>query len=449
MKSSRLLAAGSLFASLLLVQALGQGIVTAEQLYPGLDSILKQAVSQSPRMLNRALDLEIAENDRIAARAGLLPSVSGSYRYYESRERRADLADRLSVPKTYYDFSINQPLYHWGERSNNARVGQIREMIAKGNYQEGYRLFAQEVRSQYFRLIIGKIRAKRAAFYLEHATNQMKLGEQRLAQKVISEGQMFSLRIAAERAQIDAERAAFDHENEKTSFARLTGTPVLAPEAIPDEVPAIAGQDGAIQQTLQGFLAQGEVRSNEAINFRHAVDIERLNLANNKTRLLPKFNLVAGVSQDEQRYTALGSKYKVDSFYGGIAVNWTIFDGFSARSSVRSGLARLRQMESDQRMMNERIAQQAQTQARLAGFYARSASINGRLLESAEGNVVSKRQEFDRGVISQEDVNVAQIGLYDMQINTFSSRADYYNQVADFLGTVMADPVVANISAGK
>ena len=42
-------------------------IVTPERLFPQLDAILKQTVAQSPRMVNRALDLEMAEQDRIAA----------------------------------------------------------------------------------------------------------------------------------------------------------------------------------------------------------------------------------------------------------------------------------------------------------------------------------------------------------------------------------------------
>ena len=51
-------------------------LVLPEKLLPQLDAILKTAVQQSPRMLNRALDMEIAENNRIQARANLLPSAN-------------------------------------------------------------------------------------------------------------------------------------------------------------------------------------------------------------------------------------------------------------------------------------------------------------------------------------------------------------------------------------
>jgi outer membrane protein TolC len=449
MKPYRLVAALSLLCSVIYAPALAQGVVPVEKLYPELDEILRKAVAQSPRMINRAIDLEIAENDRISARAGLLPSVGGAFRYYEARERRADLGERMSVPKTYYDFSVSQALYHWGERRNTAQIGEIRELIVQGNYREGYRLFAQEVRNAYLKLILDKLRVKRTAYALEYANNQLKQGEDQLAQKVISDGQMFTIRINAERAQITAERAAFELESGLASFARLTGTPQLRAESIPDVIPQAPDQSAAIQSLVQGFLAQSELPNSEAVNMRNTLDIERLNLANHKTRLKPKLSLVAGANQDEQRYSALGSKYKVDSYYAGLSVGWTIFDGFSARSAIRSTLARIRSMEGDYRILTDRLAQQAQTQARLAGFSARNAIVNTKLLDSAEGNLSEKREQFSRGAISQEQVDLAQLGLYDMQLSAYLARADYYSQVGELLGMVVNDPVLANLPVGK
>lgn len=425
------------------------GVTTPEQVLPQLDQILKQAVTQSPQMISRALELELAEQDRFSHRAALLPTVGGTYSYYQSREDRADLAESLSVPKQYYNFSVTQPLFHWGERRNTARMGEIRKLISEGNYRQGYRLLAQEVRSSYLRLILSKIRVQRAAHARDNARNQLKIGEQRIAQKVISDAQMFGIRINAERSEIDQEKAVFEFENERQTFRRLTGLPVLAESDIPDSIPAVAHQADAVQGLLASYLAQKDKPSTEAVNFLAAMDIERLRLANNKTRLRPKFNLVAGISQDEQRYAALGSKYQVKSTYGGFSATWSIFDGFSARSEVRSSLARIRQMENDFRALDERLAQQAQSQARLAGFQARYCSINDRFLESAEGNLKAKREEFTRGVTSEEDVGAAQIGVYDSQLNAYASRADYYTQVSEFLGTIMEDPALANLALVK
>jgi outer membrane protein TolC len=421
---------------------------TPEQLFPQLDGILKKAVAQSPRMISRAIDLDMAENDRVAAQAGLLPSIGGSYSYNLSQDKRGDLPGRQNVTKIYYNFSIVQPIFHWGERRNNARMGDIRKLMVESNYAEAYRLFAQEVRSLYLRLIISKLRAEKAAFQNDYSAKQLARSEERLAKKVISEAQMFGFRMEAERSQIGAERALFDLENDKSSFARLTGQPLLADSEIPDMIPGVSSHDSAMQELLSGFLSQKDAPSLEEVISRNTLEIEKLNLANQKTRLKPKFNLVVGVSQDEQSYNInVAQKYSVNSRYAGVSVNWTIFDGFAARSAVRSSLGKLRMMESDYRVLTDRLAAQAQSQAKLAGFYVRYASINDRYLESGEGNVKSKKEEFTRGVIAEEDVSVALLGLYDAKINAYASRADYYNQVCEFLGTVVQDPVLSNLTA--
>src|SRR4051812_2243652 len=141
-------------------------LVLPEELFADLRSVLVNAVQQSPRMLSRSLDLDIAENNRISARAGLLPNVGGYASYYQTRDTRADLAGRLNVTKIAYNFSATQPLYYWGERYNTSKSGEIQASIAKGNYREAYRALAQTLRNDYLHLIVLKLAAKRADYYL-------------------------------------------------------------------------------------------------------------------------------------------------------------------------------------------------------------------------------------------------------------------------------------------
>lgn len=448
MKFLRILAAAApLFGAAL--WAADHDIVTPESLFPQLDAILKHAVAQSPAMISRAVDLEMAENDRITHRAALLPSVAGSYSVYESRDERGDLpegTDYLRVQKVYYNFMLAQPAFHWGDRKNTARIGEIKKRMAEGSYREGYRLLVQEVRTTYLRLIGDKLRAKRAAFYNKSAQTQLRLAEDRLTKRVISEAQMFNVRNDADRAQIIDERTQFDYENNKAAFARLTALPVLRDEEIPDAVPPVRPQVEALQTLLAGYLAQPESPAYSAMMARRTLDIERLNLAITKTRLRPKFNFVVGTSQDEQSYTLnTALKYSVQSFYAGVGANWTLFDGLATGAAKRTMYAKIRQLERDYRALSERLAISAQNQVKLVGFAARTVAINDRVLESSEGYLNTRRDEFNRGVISEEDLNASQLALYDNQIMTYTSRADYHTQVGEFLGTVTEDPVLANL----
>jgi outer membrane protein TolC len=460
MKNLRLLAALPLIVMGLaatVLTATASEVVLPEQLFPQLDGILKKAVQQSPRMLSRALDLEVAENNRVAARAGMLPSVSASYSYYKSKDKQSLLYDTpgsssastFTLTKTPYSASISQPLFHWGMLNNTARIGAIQQNIAEGQYHEAYRMLAQALRAEYLRLILLKLNSTRANFHRDISASQLKQEEERLVKKATSEAEIFSVRLNHERAQISAERAEFDLQNARNSFARLAGIGKgLTNDDIPDEIPqASTAQDG-LNQMLAAFLGQKDPVTTEAVTFRQQLEVENLTYEISRKRLWPKFNASAGLSQDEQdNYFGSGGKYKVNSVYAGFSINWTIFDGFAARSAVRNSLVRRRQLENDYRQLTERLAQDAQSQVKLAGFAVRSMSITDRLLVSGEGNLSSKDEEFRRGVRSEAELNQAKLGLYEARFNAYSARRDYLLSVGDFLGTVMEDPVLKNLSA--
>jgi outer membrane protein TolC len=399
----------------------------------------------------------MAENSRIAARAGMLPYLGGYVSYNQSRDKVSYLYDdpnassvaSYTITKTPYALALSQPLYHWGALHNTARIGEIQQNIAQGQYREGYRLLAQTLRGEYLRLILLKLSATRARFYLETTANQLKQEEERLVKKVISEAEIFGVRIAAERAQIAAERADFDLQSARNSFARLAGLGAsFTDDAIPDGIPGTGPVSGELDRMLVDFLAQKDPVSTEAATMRQQLAVENLTYQITRTRLWPKLSAVIGLTQDEQNnFYGSGARYSVNSQYAGVTLNWSIFDGFATGAATRSSLARRRQLENDYRQLTERLAQDAQNQVKLVGFSARSMSINDRLLLSGEGNVRAKNEEFGRGVRSEAEVSQAKLGLYDAQISAFSARRDYLLSVGDFLGTIMEDPVLANLAA--
>jgi outer membrane protein TolC len=449
MKLHGLFLASSVFAvSLYASSPSVNDLILPERVFPQLDGILRGAVQQSPRMLSRALDLEIAENNRIQARSNLLPSLSGSYSYYQASDDRADLSGRHGVTKVAYSAVLVQPIFFWGERRNNDRMGAIQLKVSQGQYRDAYRLLAQELRGSYMRLIVQKIAVARSRFNVEYAQTQLKLQEDRLAKKVISESDIFNVRLTAEQAQITLERAEFDLLNAKASFARLAGLSGMTDEEIPDSIPVVAYSPAPFDQLLAGFLAQKDPPTTEAFALRHQLEIGNLTYANQKTRLRPKVSAVLGTYQDEQAYSLnVAQKYQVNSIYGGVSVSWAIFDGFASGAATRNALASRRQMENDYRQLTARLAQDAQSQVKQINFSARNVSIYDRFLTSGQENVKATQGEFKRGVKSESDVSLAQLGLYDAQISAGNARIDYLLKIGDFLGTVMEDPVVANLAA--
>lgn len=421
-------------------------LVLPERALPALEPILQAAAEQSPRLLARSLDLEIAENGRIAGRAGLLPYFGGSFRLYEARDDRADLSSPTRVQKLYYDVSVTQPLFHWGERMNNARVAELQKAIAQGNYREAYRGLMQDLRQRYLGLIALKQQVVRASAVAAYSQQQVKLGEERLAKKVISEAEMYPLRVNAETNQIALERVEFELATAKRTFARLTGQAELRDDQIPETIPTLSYDASSIERLLAAFLAQREPPAPEAVVARHQLQIAELNYKNEKTRLRPKFNLVVGANQDQQTYTLnTAQKYRVNSLYGGISLGWTLFDGFYSRSLRRNALARLRQTEIELGDVYHRVGQQAQSQAKQLNFAARTMAIHDRALVSAEGNLRTKTGEFQRGAVAESDVTLARLAMLDSRIYALNARIDFLFRVTDLLGTLTEDPILTRL----
>jgi outer membrane protein TolC len=417
-----------------------------EKNLPGLDAILRSAVQQSPRMVNRALDLEAADNDRIAARSGLLPTLSAGYSYNKASDLTGNNTARNTSTKTPYSVTLWQPLFQWGERRNNDKIGAIQLKIAQGQYRQGYRLLAQELRTSYLRLIVQKLALKRAHFYQQFVGNQLSLQEKRLLKKEISEVDISIARQNAENAQLALERSEFDFANTKRSFARLAGMGSIGDESIPDSVSDTTYATAPVDQLLGEFLAEKEPVTFDAYILRQQIDVENLNYANAKTRLRPKVNAVLGISQDEQsNIYGQGSKYTNASRYVGLSVNWTIFDGFAAGAATRNALIRRRALENNYHLLTEQLAQDAQSAVKQINFSARTMAIFNRQLTSNQGYLNTMKEDFRRGIKSEADVGQVQLNVYDAEINANNARADFFVRNCELLGVLNEDPIVANL----
>ncbi len=422
--------------------------VLPEDVFPELKQILAEAVQQSPRMLSQSLNQEIAAADLISARSGLYPSAGGYLQASVTRDRREGIQGDLSTDKLYYSFSITQPLFHWGERRNNAKIGEISKRIADRNYGEAYRLLAHEIRVAYLQMIILKGRVAEAKFNLEQAQETLRVTEDRLMRGVISESEAFQPRIAAEQSALNADKVADSFAEAKRRFAVLTGRPAPVDERIPDEIPPVTTSEDKVASLLGGFLSQSEPLTVTGRTLRDQVESAELTYANQRSRLRPKINLVAGLTQDEQSYTIDPSlKFGLRSFYAGVSVNWTVFDGFATKAAKRSSLARVRQAEATYRQYAESVASDAQRNARQLSFAARQLSIQERLFDSNRNFLNFIREQRSRGLSSDADVTQAQVRYNSGLLAALEARADYLLKSADFVGLVSEDPNLANLGA--
>jgi len=419
-----------------------------ETYFPGLKTLLDSAVRQSPRMIARNAEEAVAEGNRIIAKAGQLPSLGGYFRYFpwDRDERVADPNSPYTSQKTSYALNLTQPVYHWGALESTARIGELQRKIARGDTAESYRALASEIRGQFLQLIIKKAGLARTRFAQRLAEDDLKLAKEKSASRVISEADLFSPTLAVEQAQLATDRTEDDYESAKKFLAKLAGAAPLADAQIPDAIPDVAQPQGRFEGLLAEFATQTEAGSYVLKNVRDQIEIEKLNYRIAAARLRPNVDVLIGSSQDEQSYTAnIGAKYGVTSYFTGVQVNWSIFDGFASKGAKLNSLTRRRELERRYQQMSADLLEQAQAKLRQLQFATRSLEIGRKQLANSDRNLASAKDNTARGLASESDLRMAEFGYAGALIDTYNARADYLARVADFLGTVLKDPALSNL----
>lgn len=415
-----------------------------ETYFPGLNALLDSAARISPRILARQADEALAEANRIVAQAGLLPAVNASAQFNGwQRDDRADLPNATNAQKLTYSLNLVQPIFHWGELRNNARIGALQLQVARGQTGEAYRMLLQEIRAIYLQLIVRKTALARAQFIRDLAAQQVRLAEERRNAGTASAMDVSMAKLNLAQLELAADRSAEDLESAIRLLAKLAGAAPLTAAQVPEAVPQILPNLAPLE-AIATSVAGGKTPDTFGLQvLRHQLGVERLARDNANLRLKPKFNLVLGVNQDEQSYSSnIAAKYRVNSFYVGTQVNWPIFDGFATRGFADGALARQRQLEQSYKDMTATLQEQARSQFTQLGFSVRAMEITDLLLGMSETSLKSRQKDLAQGLASEADVNVIQQGLFDSRLNAFNNRIDFLMRLTEFLSTVAKDPAL-------
>lgn len=415
-----------------------------ETYFPVLARLIDTAGKQSARMIARNTEDAVAEANRMLARSGQLPNIGGNAQYNPwQRDVRGDVPDPIVSQRFTYNLTLSQPVFHWGELRNNTRIGELQLKISQGQTAEAYRLLAQEIRGQFLQLIIRKTALARARLNRELTDAQVKLAEERLAARAISESDLFNARMNQTQVVLAYDRTQEDYESAKRLLAKLTGAAPLTDDQIPDAIPTIAPAIPAMEALLTRFTGGRVANTNGLKQLGDQIRIEELTYKNATTRLRPKFNFLTGITQDLQSYTTnISQKYSVRSYYVGAQVSWSLFDGHATRALKASSLARRRQLEQSYQTMTDDLIDQERSQLKQLGFSARGMAISDQYLSMGEDNVKQRQDDVVRGTASQADVDNASLGLFDARLNAYGARIDFLMRSAEYL-SILGDDVPA------
>ena len=414
-----------------------------------LDEILVQALKQSPDMLMKSIELAQADAFRLAQASALWPSVSGDMRYAKNYLSTTN-SDRSTGEGFFYNFGINQPVFHWGSVRASADIGALQRKIAQKNFAEAYRLLVSLLRQQFLGLIHEKKWLQNQSYSLEILERGFKLDEEKYANGNLAQSAFDASRLAIEDQRLAMARIQSDWQQMKRVFMRLAGLHELSDERIPNTVSRPAWTDDQATRLVTGFQqSDGARQVPQAEMFTYVIRQNDLLYRIAKTRLLPKFSFFAAASLQNQTNATRNSVSQVatsNETYGLVA-NWSIFDGFATRSAKLGALAGKRlytlQLQNYLDVLREEISS-VTDQANLA---ARAVALAEQRRERAAGSLSYAQEEAKQGRASPKDVAQAQIQYDAVELAALDNRIALYNQWSRLVGLLWVDPILQNLPA--
>jgi outer membrane protein len=419
-----------------------------EAVSPQLNEILRQALNQSPRMMIRNANAAAAHADMLTAKSARLPTVGGSASFQKSEEDRGDSLGGIPTDRTYYNFSIDQVLFRWGEVSRNIQNAEIRLAIDEGNTRKAYALLASEVRTAYLELVRSRRGLERARFALSINDGDLEEIQKKRAQNLASDFDVYNAEITQQYGSYNAGIAEDRFQVASATLARLTGTPKLSFEQVPNDIPTpkVAQDAEIIVREVAKFLSDAEPTNTDLRAALENLKIQQNNLKNTEVSLRPKFSVSAGLSLDDQAYSrSVADRYQVESQYIGINLYWSIFDGFATKRRIRSALSGIRASEVRIENMSRELIDDVESHARLLKTLALAVVIDERKLDSARLQLKAMIESEARGEASEAQINVLKLGVHDAVGAALYARHNYWNKLSSLVGLIDVDPILDRV----
>ena len=417
-----------------------------EDLIPALRPILISALSQSPQMIARNIDIAQAEGARISDRAGLLPSLGTTLQFGNNTTTSSYSTGTVSSSNQGFFPSVyaSQAIYHWGALKAQADIGKIGVRIAERNYADAYRQLIVSVRTQFMTLIGKKIGLRNANFALQQAEEALAAAKDKMKAKTLPPGADVGPQMAVDDARLTRDRMIEDMENSARVFALSIGQNDFSAQNIPDEIPRPSYVPDTTAQLLQRFVQEQGEKTYTIANLHDEIKQAELSYRMAKVRLRPMIGFSAYYSQlpTASAGPGYGEQYNTQSRNFDIVAGWSIFDGFATRGAKLSALSSKRSLERTLRTTVDQTMAQARDLEKQLGFSWRGLDLSQQRRDMAEGGLNATIDYVKRGLEQANDIGAVRLGFYQSELYLAIARADFLNQWSQFVSTLCVDPML-------
>lgn len=419
-----------------------------EDYLPGLKGVLTQAAKRSPDVIGREFERLAQEGRFIQARAAQLPSVGGGFNYGISETAEASSTDKKYRDSGFfYNFGLNQALFHWGALKNQTDAARINLLVADRSFTLAFRELSNVIRKAYLALIVEKARLQYVRGGVKLIVNEVAIAQARKDAGAISGAALATEQLRLRESELELARLETEFAANRARLARLAGLGELPEDAIPADIPRPAYAPPKAAAMAAAVLRDNAKSTLEYeiydLRVREAVLQQKIQA----TRLLPKIGANAGYSLTNTTNVNgnIAEQRAVAQQTIGIGGSWNIFDGLATRGAKREALANRRALEHRKTVEIEQLLQNVQN-------LERSLRVDAEHLDIADvkhGNAIEGRrlavQEVGFGKLPQLEIDRAQLNVAQAHARSLEARATFLGRWSDFVGLASADPVLNHL----
>ena len=413
---------GALRAAALAASLLVAGNASAIDLVQAYEA----ALQNDPTYRNQFYANEVAKENRVLGRSGLLPTVSGSY------SRNKNVTDREITQRTGPP-TLDHPRY-----SSTSAVVQLRQplfnMDAVQRYRQGKVQSAQG--AEQFKADTNEVAVRLVTAYLDalfaedqlalaRVQRDMYLEQQMVNQRLFEKGEGTRTDMLETKARLDLAEAQLIESQDN----------VLAQREVLESV--IGGDAGTLTQLAEGFrvapLATGTfedwsalaLKNNSALAAgRLAVENARLEIGRQKAGHLPRADFVAAYSKgDNETINTFGQDITNRSL--GVQVNIPIYSGGAINAQTRQAAANYARAQADLDIRTDKVLIDLRRAHSLVLSSARKVDALAAAVDSAKLLMTATEQSIKGGVRINLDLLTAQQTLFVSQRDLAQARYAY------------------------
>ena len=369
------------------------------------------------------------------AKAAYYPRLDLLTNFGYRKDYRSGAEDTDNLGMTY-SAALRRPLYHWGAIEAKIEQARLSHDNATLRYLYEQQQTERRIRADYLALILDNL-----ALQNEEKKQVVLQSNHEIAQINFEAGKTSALaykksEVNLKKSLLIIERIQLSKKRILARFQQYAGWGES--NTTPLEIPAID-----TNTTTQWLIAQQDTLTNSnwiyhtkpALLQINAIQHQKEELTQIKARQKPLIDTSLTASQ-RQTNTSLRNNVDTFSVFGGVRVQWNIFDGFETRHEKIEALAKIRRLEYGFDQLDDTLKLQANEVLDSLLFQTRTLELTEaqHKVETAEYNL--QKEALETGRITQAQLRSESLQFNKSKLALHQARANLHIGLSDYLDLV-------------